>query len=151
MYKKGAGDLLIPQFERAQQRLNFSGVRIAQRRRKIKQLFNQYELYFSDQSREALISFIAEKTEGHVGSDLQSLCREAGMLALRDGSTKVTKSHFEAAYEKVHPMNERELEIITEKFNKVSKVAFQNRCSHRNISNFFSRIIAYHYAIIPFS
>jgi transitional endoplasmic reticulum ATPase len=108
VYKKGAGDLLIPQFERAQQRLNFSGLRIAQRRRKIKQLFNQYELYFSDKSREALISFIAEKTEGHVGSDLQALCREAGMLALRDGSTKVTKNHFEAAYEKVHPtMNER--------------------------------------------
>ena len=108
VHKKGAGDLLIPQIERAQRRLIFSGLRVAQRRRKIKQLFTQYDLYFSDQSREALISFIAEKTEGHVGSDLQSLCREAGMLALRDGATKVTKSHFEAAYEKVHPtMNER--------------------------------------------
>jgi SpoVK/Ycf46/Vps4 family AAA+-type ATPase len=108
VYRKGAGDLLIPQFERAQQKLIFSGLRVAQRRRKIKQLFNQYDIYFSDQSRQVLLSFIAEKTEGYVGSDLQSLCREAAMLALRDGSTKVTKSHFEAAYEKVHPtMNER--------------------------------------------
>jgi transitional endoplasmic reticulum ATPase len=108
VYKKGAGDLLITQFERSQQKLHLLGVRVTQRRRKIKQLFNQYELYFSDKSREALISFIAEKTEGHVGADLQALCREAGMLALRDGSTKVKKSHFEAAYEKVHPtMNER--------------------------------------------
>jgi len=108
VYKKGTGGLLIFQFEKAQHKLIFSGLRLAQRRRKIKQLFNQYELFFSDQSREALISFIAEKTEGHVGSDLQALCREAGMLALRDGSTKVKKIHFEAAYEKVHPMmNER--------------------------------------------
>jgi transitional endoplasmic reticulum ATPase len=105
--KKGAGDLLLPQFERAQRRLIFSGVRAAQRRRKIKQFFTQYELFFSDKSRETLISFIAEKTEGYVGSDLQALCREAGMLALRGGAIKVTKSHFEAAYEKVHPtMNE---------------------------------------------
>jgi len=42
-------------------------------------------------------------TEGFVGSDLESLCREAGMLALREGTEVVAKRHFEAAQKKVHP------------------------------------------------
>ena len=38
---------------------------------------------------------------------LKSLCREAGMLALREGVSTVTQRHFEAAQKKVHPtMNE---------------------------------------------
>ena len=46
-------------------------------------------------------------TEGFVGSDLEALCREAGMLALREGSSSVTKQHFDEAQKKVHPtMNE---------------------------------------------
>ena len=50
---------------------------------------------------------LASITEGFVGSDLESLCREAGMLALREGSVLVSKHHFEEAQKKVHPtMNE---------------------------------------------
>jgi transitional endoplasmic reticulum ATPase len=42
-----------------------------------------------------------------VGSDLEALCREAGMLALREGVTIVSRRHFDAAQMKVHPtMNE---------------------------------------------
>jgi transitional endoplasmic reticulum ATPase len=42
-----------------------------------------------------------------VGSDLEALCREAGMLALREGATVVSRRHFDAARMKVHPtMNE---------------------------------------------
>ncbi|NCB31520.1 MAG: hypothetical protein EOM66_08955, partial [Clostridia bacterium] len=38
---------------------------------------------------------------------LESLCREAGMLALREGTPVVAKRHFVAAQKKVHPtMNE---------------------------------------------
>ena len=38
-----------------------------------------------------------------MGSDLESLCREAGMLALRDGVSTVSRKHFESAQKKVHP------------------------------------------------
>lgn len=42
---------------------------------------------------------IAKKTEGFSGADLEALCREAGMEALREQPVvdKVTKRHFEAA------------------------------------------------------
>ncbi|MFZ5955871.1 MAG: CDC48 family AAA ATPase [Nanoarchaeota archaeon] len=46
---------------------------------------------------------IAEKTEGYTGADLESLTREAAMLALREDieAKTVKKEHFEKAMEKV--------------------------------------------------
>jgi transitional endoplasmic reticulum ATPase len=48
---------------------------------------------------------IAEETEGYTGADLESLCREAAMLALREdiNALSVTKGDFEKAMEKVRP------------------------------------------------
>ena len=51
------------------------------------------------------IERIAEKTEGYTGADIESLVREAAMLALRENidTKKVTKKHFDDAMEKVLP------------------------------------------------
>ncbi len=48
---------------------------------------------------------IAEKTEGYVGADLETVCREAGILALREDmkAKEVTKKHFEEAIIKSKP------------------------------------------------
>ncbi|MBM3233997.1 CDC48 family AAA ATPase [Candidatus Pacearchaeota archaeon] len=53
--------------------------------------------------KEKLINNLAEKTEGYVGADIESLCREAAMLALREDMKikEVTKKHFEEAMKKV--------------------------------------------------
>ncbi|HUU76159.1 MAG TPA: CDC48 family AAA ATPase [Methanoregulaceae archaeon] len=65
-------------------------------------------LALDDEQRELLVSSIAKKTEGYVGSDLETLCREAGIFAMREQAKTVTEKHFEASIEKVHPtMNER--------------------------------------------
>ena len=68
----------------------------------------QVELsYLADPACERLAADLAGITEGFVGSDLEALCREAGMLALREGATIVTRHHFDEAQKKVHPtMNE---------------------------------------------
>ncbi len=61
-----------------------------------------------DESREKIIDDVAEKTEGYVGADLQGLCREAGIFAMREKARFVTLHHFELSLDKVHPtMNER--------------------------------------------
>jgi transitional endoplasmic reticulum ATPase len=60
-------------------------------------------LTFADPVRERLAAELAGVTEGFVGSDLEALCREAGMLALREGATIVARRHFDAARMKVHP------------------------------------------------
>ncbi len=69
---------------------------------------NEKNLTLSDPARDRLASALAGLTEGFVGSDLESICREAGMLALREGAAVISQHHFEEAQKKVHPMmNER--------------------------------------------
>jgi transitional endoplasmic reticulum ATPase len=48
---------------------------------------------------------IAEITDGYVGSDLESICREAAIEALResDDADDVEMSHFRKAIESVRP------------------------------------------------
>jgi transitional endoplasmic reticulum ATPase len=68
----------------------------------------QRGLRLRDEPRDALILTIAVKTEGYVGADMEVLCREAGIFAMREHATMVTLRHFEQSLAKVHPtMNER--------------------------------------------
>ncbi|MCD6509701.1 MAG: AAA family ATPase, partial [Thermoprotei archaeon] len=48
---------------------------------------------------------IARRTEGYAGSDLEALCREAAMAALREdiNSARVQMRHFEIAMLKIKP------------------------------------------------
>ena len=48
---------------------------------------------------------LAKRLDGFVGADIENLCREAGLAALRKNrtATKVTAAHFEEALAKVRP------------------------------------------------
>ncbi len=79
--------------------------------RKIMNLLSAHNLALEDPVRESLIGTIATRTDGYVGSDLEGVCREAGMLAMREGATTVLERHFDEAVKKVRPtMNERSRE-----------------------------------------
>jgi transitional endoplasmic reticulum ATPase len=69
---------------------------------------------------------LAELTEGYVGSDLDSLCREAAMLALREEMEKVEMNHFRESLKKVRPSVEENMvsyyERISERFKGGIKV-----------------------------
>ncbi|MCD6464332.1 CDC48 family AAA ATPase [Candidatus Woesearchaeota archaeon] len=58
------------------------------------------------------LNLLAEKTEGYVGADIEAVCREAAMIALRqDENVKhVTMKHFVKALEKVPPSVDKEIE-----------------------------------------
>ncbi len=53
--------------------------------------------------KDKLIYHLSEKTEGYVGADMESLCREAAMLCLRENidNKEVRMKHFEEALKKV--------------------------------------------------
>lgn len=55
--------------------------------------------------KDVRIDELVEKTEGYVGADIESICREAAIFALReDMKAKTIKmKHFEQALEKVRP------------------------------------------------
>lgn len=48
---------------------------------------------------------LSEKTDGYVGADIESLCREAAIISLREdmNAKTVTKKHFEEAIKSVTP------------------------------------------------
>ncbi len=55
---------------------------------------------------------LAGKTNGYVGSDIEGVCREAAMIALREdiGNNEVTMVHFEQALDVVKPSVDKEIE-----------------------------------------
>ncbi len=65
-------------------------------------------------AKDVKIAELAERTEGYVGADIEGVCREAAMIALRnDINTKEVKmQHFEAALEAVQPSVDKEIEEV---------------------------------------
>lgn len=55
---------------------------------------------------------LAERTEGYVGSDIEAVCREAAIFALRENmdAKEVTTKHFEKAMAEVPPSVTKEVE-----------------------------------------
>ncbi|HEX69143.1 MAG TPA: AAA family ATPase, partial [Candidatus Bathyarchaeota archaeon] len=66
---------------------------------------------------------LAKKTEGFSGADLEALCREAAMNALREdiNAKKVKRKHFEKAMEKITPSITPDMIKYYEKFVERSK------------------------------
>jgi transitional endoplasmic reticulum ATPase len=66
------------------------------------------------------IDELAELTEGFVGADIEALCREAAIAALReDMSSKIVKmSHFKSALERVFPSVTKDVEKSYEDLRK---------------------------------
>ena len=79
-----------------------------QRRKELLDQMARQNLTLVDEARDRILNEVAGKTEGYVGADLEGLCREAGIFAMRENASNVTLRHFEQSLEKVHPtMNER--------------------------------------------
>lgn len=95
---------------------NSTPVPVYRRRKILVELLSKNALYLKDTGRDELIAKIAALSSGYVGSDLELLCREAAMFAMREGKLSVGESHFKSALKKVHPMmNER----LREQYNNM--------------------------------
>jgi len=72
---------------------------------------------------------LAEMTEGYTGADLEALCREAAMEAMREdlNATKVSMRHFEKALKKVRPSVTPDMMKFYETFMEKAKQRFERR------------------------
>ena len=94
------------------------GLERSYRRKLLFELLKQNNLVIDDPELDRFIRELARNTEGYVGSDLELICREAGMLALREKSTVISMKNFEAAKQKIHPtMNQN----IREWYKKIQE------------------------------
>ncbi len=68
---------------------------------------------------------LAEKTEGYVGADIEGVCREAAMIALREDmkSKEVSLKHFEEALKAVKPSVDKEVETAYQELENYFSVA----------------------------
>lgn len=68
-------------------------------------------------AKEISLTTLSDKTEGFTGADIEAICREAGMLALRDDieAKEVKKKHFEQAMRKFGPsVTEHDVRVYNE-------------------------------------
>ncbi len=67
---------------------------------------------------------IADKIENYVGADIENICREAGMFAIRENREKVTRKDFERAIEKIPPsMNEESIKYYDAIGKLISRIS----------------------------
>jgi len=64
------------------------GISIGARRKRLVELMYEKNLVLLDAARNRLATTLSGITQGFVGSDLESICREAGMLALREDTCR---------------------------------------------------------------
>jgi len=88
-----------------------------------------FELYIKDMplASDVDLENLAKVTKGYSGADIEAICREAGMYALRRDAekTKVTGEDFKKATEKIRPSITPDIENwyqnVVSSFKKIEK------------------------------
>ena len=75
-----------------------------------------------------ILDRLAERTQGYVGADIEAVCREAGMLALRDDlkAKEVKMKNFDKALNDVQPSVTKDIKKTYEEIKTQFKSARAN-------------------------
>ena len=88
---------------------------------------NIFKIYLNKMTiaEDVQMNKLADKTKGYVGSDIQGVCREAAMIALRENisAKEVRMSHFLTALSAVRPSVDKETEDAYKKLENYFSTA----------------------------
>jgi transitional endoplasmic reticulum ATPase len=81
------------------------------------------------------LDYLVSKTEGFVGADLENLCREAAMIALREdkNAAVVGARHFEAALKIVKPSVDKD---VMKQYENIGKVLEKARAGWEGLGSY---------------
>lgn len=81
------------------------------------------------------LEYITSKTEGFVGADIENLCREAAMVALREdrNAAIVETRHFEAALKSVRPSVDKD---VMKQYETIGKVLEKARAGWEGLGSY---------------
>ncbi len=104
----------------------------------IEKVPKEIRLDLESKLKDIIVTWLAEKTDGYSGADIEAVCREAGMLAIREAikpgmsreevkeiakKIRIAREHFKKALEKVKPSltkeDLRKYEEIVESFHRM--------------------------------
>ncbi|HIH42529.1 TPA: CDC48 family AAA ATPase [Candidatus Woesearchaeota archaeon] len=85
------------------------------------------------------LKLLAEKTDGYTGADIESLCREAAIQALREDmkSREVTEKHFENALKIVRPSITKEIDEYYKKLKEQFSSARSKETMKKEAPSYF--------------
>ena len=69
---------------------------------------------------------IASKLENYTGADIEAVCREAGLIAMRADKKTVTRKHFEEAVERVRPTVTDEMMLYYNRMEDLLTIGLQS-------------------------
>ena len=88
-------------------------------------------------SEDVKLDKIAQNTEGYSGADLENLCREAGMVAIREKMNELDKielKHFEAAMQKIKSTLSQQ---VIERYEQMAKQITESRNITESKADFY--------------
>jgi len=88
-------------------------------------------------SEDVKLDKIAQNTEGYSGADLENLCREAGMVAIREKMNELDKielRHFEAAIQKIKSTLSQQ---VIERYEQMAKQITESRNITESKADFY--------------
>jgi len=88
-------------------------------------------------SEDVKLDKIAQNTEGYSGADLENLCREAGMFAIREKMNELDKielKHFEMALEKIKSTLSQQ---VIERYEQMAKLITESRNIAESKADFY--------------
>lgn len=94
-----------------------------------------FQIHTKDMPLDEDINFnkLVIKTESFVGADIESLCRVAGMQAIKDGRDKVTMDDFVSALEVVSPSVDEETIGLYEEIETLMKKTFRKKKGYNGV------------------